>query len=97
MTFGEFIKLQREQKGWTQTELGFHLGINSSAISRIENNTKSLSIKKISSLSKIFNLSTQKLHELYLADKFVDMVIKYDCPKTVFSMAEEQLKYKRAR
>ena len=37
-SFGEFIKLEREKKGWTQTDLGAKLSINMTKISRIENN-----------------------------------------------------------
>jgi len=37
--FGQFIKTEREKQGLTQTEFGAIVGINSSAISRIENET----------------------------------------------------------
>jgi len=38
--FGQFIKTEREKQGLTQTEFGAMVGINSSAISRIENGTQ---------------------------------------------------------
>jgi transcriptional regulator with XRE-family HTH domain len=35
-SFEHFIKKEREKHGWTQTEFGAMLGINSSAVSRIK-------------------------------------------------------------
>ena len=63
--FGSFIKNHRESKGWTQTELGAKVGINSSAISRIENNTKQFSISKLDLLASIFEVESVKVKELF--------------------------------
>lgn len=95
--FGEFIKQQREKSGWTQTEFGAKLGINSSAISRIETNTKQLSFQKLEKLSKIFNIDFQQLKELYFANKFAQEAIKYDCPSTTFTVAEKTLRYLKSK
>lgn len=45
VSFGHFIKTEREKREWTQTEFGAKIGINSSAISRIENGTQKFSNK----------------------------------------------------
>lgn len=92
-TFGDFIKQEREKKGWTQTDLGAKVGINSSAISRIENNSKQLSPAKLSTLSKLFGISIKKLKEIYYGDKFAKEAYKNDCPESAFIVAEATVKY----
>ncbi len=69
-SFGHFIKTEREKREWTQTEFGAKIGINSSAISRIENGTQKFSKSKLKSLSKLFNLDMQNVTDLFFADKF---------------------------
>lgn len=92
-TFGDFIKQQREKQGWTQTDLGAKVGINSSAISRIENNTKQLSPTKLSTISELFDIDIKKLKEIYYGDKFAKEAYKNDCPETAFIVAEATVKY----
>ena len=69
-SFGNFIKTEREKREWTQTEFGAKIGINSSAISRIENGTKKFSVSKLKLLSDILKIDTQKVNDLFFADKF---------------------------
>lgn len=95
--FGSFIKNHRESKGWTQTELGAKVGINSSAISRIENNTKQFSISKLDLLASIFEVESVKVKELFYADKFAREAFESGCPDTVFYIAVETVKYLKAK
>ncbi len=92
-SFGSFVKEQRELRNWTQTDLGARLGINSSAISRIENGSKKLSPKKLNIISDLFGIALPKVKEIYFADKFVDELFKYDCPESALSVAEETVRY----
>lgn len=54
MTVGERIKLHRLEKGWTQEELGRHLGVGKAAIQKYESgqvqNLKSSTIKTLCEL-----------------------------------------------
>ena len=96
-TFGDFIKTEREKKSWTQTDFGAKIGINSSAISRIEHGTKQLSTSKLPRIAELFELDINKVKELYYGDKFAREVYKNDCPETVFSVAKETVKYLRTK
>ena len=60
-SFGHYIKTERELRNWTQTEFGAKIGINSSAISRIEHGTQKFSKSKLTKLSEIFEIDLQKL------------------------------------
>ena len=92
-SFGHFIKTEREKREWTQTEFGAKIGINSSAISRIENGTQKFSKTKLESLSKLFNLDMQNVIDLFFADKFAREAFKYKCSESIFSVAEDTANY----
>lgn len=94
-SFGHFIKTEREKREWTQTEFGAKIGINSSAISRIENGTQKFSKSKLKSLSKLFNLDMQNVTDLFFADKFAREAFKYKCSESIFSVAEDTANYLR--
>lgn len=94
-SFGHFIKTEREKREWTQTEFGAKIGINSSAISRIENGTQKFSKSKLISLSKLFNLDLQYVTDLFFADKFAREAFKYKCSESIFSVAEDTANYLR--
>ena len=92
-SFGSFIKLEREKRIWTQTELGAKIGINCSAVSRIENGTKRLTVSKIRLLSEIFEIDLQILNDLFYADKFAREAQKNKCSDRVFIVAGETAIY----
>ena len=92
-SFGYFIKLEREKKDWTQTEFGAKIGINSSAISRIENGTQKFSKSKLQKLSELLEIDFQKINDLFFADKFAREANKYKCSDSVFSVAEDTSAY----
>lgn len=93
--FGQFIKNEREKRDWTQTEFGNQIGINTSAICRIENGTQKFSISKLERLSKILKIDSQKINDLFFADKFAKEALKYKCSESVFSVAENNATYFR--
>ena len=93
--FGQFIKSEREKRDWTQTEFGNQIGINTSAICRIENGTQKFSISKLEKLSKILKIDNQKINDLFFADKFAKEALKYKCSESVFSVAENNATYFR--
>ncbi|WP_242133388.1 helix-turn-helix domain-containing protein [Aestuariivivens marinum] len=94
-SFGHFIKKEREQREWTQTELGIKIGINTSAICRIENGSQIFSKSKLKELADIFNIDKQIVVDLFFADKFVKEAIKYKCSDSIFSIAEDTANYYR--
>lgn len=93
--FGQFIKNEREKRDWTQTEFGNQIGINTSAICRIENGTQKFSISKLERLSEILKIDNQKINDLFFADKFAKEALKYKCSESVFTVAENNATYFR--
>lgn len=90
--FGNYIRDNRIKKSWTQTEFGAKLGINSSAISKIENGSKILSKKKLNLLSKIFQVPIQEVKDLYYADKFTTELIENNCTIKVIEKMQLSIK-----
>ena len=93
--FGHFIKSEREKREWTQTEFGTKIGINTSAISRIENGSQKFSKSKLESLAELFQMDLQTVTDLFFADKFAKEAFKYKCSESVFSVAEDAANYYR--
>ena len=92
-SFGNYIKTEREKREWTQTDFGAKIGINSSAISRIENGTQKFSKSKLTKLSELFKVELQELIDLFYADKFALEAYKNHCSDKVFVVAEDNVKY----
>lgn len=94
-SFGHFIRTEREKREWTQTEFGAKIGINTSAISRIENGSQKFSKSKLKKLSELFEIDLQSVTDLFFADKFVREALKYKCSDSIFTVAEETANYYR--
>jgi transcriptional regulator with XRE-family HTH domain len=92
-SFGHYIKTEREKREWTQTDFGAKIGINSSAISRIETGTQKFSKSKLAKLSELFQVELQELTDLFYADKFALEAYKNHCSDKVFVVAEDNVKY----
>ncbi len=56
LTTGEVIKMLRELKKWTQTDLAKHSGINPQNISLLENNKIDIGKKRAESLARAFKI-----------------------------------------
>lgn len=94
-SFGKFIKTEREKKGWSQTEFGALIKINTPAVSRIENDKKPLTANKLTSLSNLFGIDYEIIKDLYFADKFAKEAFENKCSEKVFVVAEAQANYLR--
>jgi len=92
-SFGHYIKTEREKRKWTQTEFGAKIGINTSAICRIENGSQKFSKTKLKKLSELFQTDLQTIIDLFFADKFARESFKYKCSDSVFKIAEKTANY----
>ncbi|HBX50153.1 MAG: transcriptional regulator [Bacteroidetes bacterium RIFOXYA12_FULL_35_11] len=92
-SFGQFIKSEREKREWTQTEFGAKIGINTSAICRIENGNQKFSKSKLKKLADLFQIDNQSITDLFFADKFAREAFKYKCSDSIFIVAEDTANY----
>jgi transcriptional regulator with XRE-family HTH domain len=96
-TFGEFVKKERTKKDLNQSDFGQQIGIIMTDISKIENGRKKFPFANLEKLAKFLNMDFTELKNLFVADKLVDEVRKYECSNTVYSVAEKQDKYMRSK
>ena len=96
-SFGKYIKRQREERNWTQTEFGARIGINTSAISRIENGSQKFSKSKLEKLSMLFKVNKQEIRDKFFADKFAREARKYGCSDSIFKVAEEAARFLKSQ
>lgn len=92
-SFGHYVKTEREKREWTQTDFGAKIGINSSAISRIENGTQKFSKAKLPKLAELLGVNIQEIKDLFYADKFANEAYKNKCSDKVFMVAENTVRY----
>ena len=95
--FGRFIRNKRTDKKLTQTQLAAKLGIDSAALSKIENGKKVLDPKKLSILSKIFSIELNKIKVEYFGEKMATELYSNGCPQKTFIIAEEKYKYLKSK
>jgi len=69
MSFGLFLKQQRETNGWTIKELADRLGFSSSYISQLENGTRVPSQKQLAILAKAYRVSDEELSKRWAEAK----------------------------
>lgn len=69
MSFGSYLKKQRESNKWTIKELADRLGFSSSYISQLENGARIPSHKQLVSLAKAYQLSEEDLKKHWTEGK----------------------------
>ena len=93
--FGQYIKTLRAAKGFTLTQLGAKLGINSANLSKIENSKREFDEKKLESLAEVFELNIENLKTEYFGEYFAKKIYSSNCSTDAFIVAEEKIKYLR--
>ncbi len=93
--FGQYIKNLRLTKNYTLTQMGALLGVDSGALSKIENNKRPLDNKLLPRLSEIFDVDIDILKQKFFSEKVADLLFKNDCPEEVLDLAREKLNYQR--
>jgi transcriptional regulator with XRE-family HTH domain len=93
LTIGEYIHNLRLKKGYTLTQLGAILGIDSGALSKIENGKKMLSPKVLPKVAQTFSLDLEELKEEFYSEKIAQEIFQNSCREEVLRLAEEKLRY----
>lgn len=57
---GVYVKVYRQNKSWTQNELGSKVGVSKAYISDIENNRRAVSKKMASQFAKLFDIDVSR-------------------------------------
>ena len=92
-TFGEFLKHLRVGKEMTLTQLGAKLGIDSGALSKIENGKRKLDKKVLPKIAEIFKLDLNELKDEFISEQIAYSIYENNCSKKVLTLAEEKVEY----
>ena len=95
--FGQYIRRLRTNKGFTLTELGAKLKIDSAGLSKIETGYKKMKPEALPLVADVFNLEIDKLKEQYYGEEIAMKLYEYNCPETALIVAEERVKYMKLR
>ena len=68
-TFGEYIRLLRNNNELTLTQLAAKLNLDSANLSKIENGKRDFDEKRLPKLAKIFKLNLTELRNEYVTDQ----------------------------
>jgi len=69
MSFGSYLKQQRESNNWTIKELAERLGFSSSYVSQLENGTRVPSQKQLDTLAKAYHLPNEEIRKHWTEGK----------------------------
>lgn len=96
-SIGEYIHNLRKERGFTLTQLGALLSIDSGALSKIENGKKNIDPKCLSKIAEVFSLNLDELKDEFLSEKFAYEIISNARDENVLKLAEEKIKYLRSK
>lgn len=94
-TFGEYIRLLRNEKELTLTQLAAKLNLDSANLSKIENGKRDFDEKRLPKLAKIFKLNLKELRNEYVTDQIGKQIYETNCTKQLLQVAEEKAEYRR--
>lgn len=94
-TFGEYIRLLRNENELTLTQLAAKLNLDSANLSKIENGKRDFDEKRLPKLAKIFNLNLTELRNEYVTDQIGKLIYETNCTKQLLKVAEEKAEYRR--
>ena len=95
MNFGEKIRILRENKGLIIRELAMRLEVDTSTISKIENNLRHATKKQVADLATALEADYHELEAFWMGHKIYEMLQEINNPSIALSVAEEQVKYQK--
>lgn len=93
ITIGQQIKNLRTEKGMTLSELATELEMDAANLSKVENGKREFDIKRLPKLCKLFDLEIDQMQKEILSEKFAKTVYDKNLDTTVFTLAEQKVKY----
>ncbi len=91
--FGEYIKQLRNEGGFTLTQLGAKLDLDSANLSKIENGKRDFNEKSLGKLASVFKLDINKLKTEFFSDIIAKKLYQNGCSTDALIVAEEKVKY----
>ena len=97
MTFGEWLRNQREQRNWPMRRVAALLDVDVSIISRLERGNRQPQRDYVEKLAQMFDQDAGALLVLYLSDRVAYELAPEGCSDEVLRAAEEKIRYLRSK
>jgi transcriptional regulator with XRE-family HTH domain len=96
-SFGEYIRKLRVENGLTLTQLAAYIGIDSGALSKIENGKKKLDEKVLPRIAEKFSLDLEILKNEFISEQIANKIYESNCSNEVLQLAEQKVNYIKQR
>lgn len=92
-TFGEYIKIRRNELGFPLRKVASYLDIDTSTLGKIEREERNLSTDLVPSLAEILQTEKEQLYKYYYSSKVVQEIKDYPDYKEVLNHVNEYLEH----
>lgn len=90
-TFGEYVRLKRNELGYPLRKVASHLEIDTSTLSKIEKDERSSKLEYIDKFSMILKANKKTLLDYFYSKKIVDEIKDYEDYEDVLEIVKKQL------
>jgi len=97
ISFGEYIRKLRTEKGMTLTQLAALLELDSANLSKIENGKREFDEKRLEKLATVFNLKLDDIKTEFFSDLFAKKIYENNCSIETLMVAEEKVNYLKSK
>lgn len=94
-TIGQYIRLLRNEKGWTLNQLATKLNIDTANLSKIETGKRKFDGKKLAKLCTVFNLDKSEMRRELLSEQIARSICESEQDQSILTLAEKKIKHIR--
>ena len=96
-TFGEQIRLLREEAKLSLREVAEQIGIDTSLLGKIERNDRQPTKEQIKLVAKFFNLDEKDLMKEFLSDQIAYKIMEEEADIDTLKVAEKKIQYLKTK
>lgn len=96
-TFGEQVRLLREEAKLSLREVAEQIGIDTSLLGKIERNDRQPTKEQIKLVAKFFNLDEKDLMKEFLSDQIAYKIMEEEADIDTLKVAEKKIQYLKSK
>lgn len=96
-TFGEQIRLLREEAKLSLREVAEQMGIDTSLLGKIERNDRQPTKEQIKLIAKFFNLGEKDLIKEFISDQIAYKILEEEADLDTLKVAEKKIQYLKSK
>lgn len=96
-TFGEHIRILREEAKLSLREVAGKIGVDTSLLGKIERNDRQPTKEQIKLVAKFFNLDEKDLMKEFLSDQIAYKIMEEEADIDTLKVAEMKIEYLKSK